>query len=169
MHTTSDGTHDAPRWPGATAAGTPRTRGAPHPSTRPAAPALRVGDAERGEVRDVLARHYAAGRLDAAEYEQRLDVALAARTAGDLAPALADLPHVSSPTEESARTRQQRGWALGALRGWLGLCVLLVGIWLLTTPGGYFWPVWPILGTGWCTVPAALGALRGDGGRNPRR
>ena len=25
---------------------------------------------------------------------------------------------------------------------------LLVTIWLLTTPGGYFWPVWPMLGWG---------------------
>lgn len=25
---------------------------------------------------------------------------------------------------------------------------LLVAIWLLTTPGGYFWPIWPALGWG---------------------
>jgi hypothetical protein len=31
---------------------------------------------------------------------------------------------------------------------WGGVSVLLIIIWLLSTPGGYFWPMWPILGMG---------------------
>lgn len=31
---------------------------------------------------------------------------------------------------------------------WLGVSVLLVGIWFLTSPGEYFWPIWPIGGMG---------------------
>lgn len=31
---------------------------------------------------------------------------------------------------------------------WGVLTVLFLGIWAVTSPGGYFWPVWPILGVG---------------------
>jgi len=29
---------------------------------------------------------------------------------------------------------------------WLGVSILLVVIWAVTNPGGYFWPAWPIGG-----------------------
>lgn len=32
------------------------------------------------------------------------------------------------------------------------LAVLLVAIWAFTAPGGYFWPIWPILGTAPCLI-----------------
>lgn len=31
---------------------------------------------------------------------------------------------------------------------WIGVNGLLTGIWFVTTPGGYFWPVWTMLGMG---------------------
>ncbi|MFN5058312.1 MAG: 2TM domain-containing protein [Chloroflexota bacterium] len=31
---------------------------------------------------------------------------------------------------------------------WLGVSVLVTVIWFITTPTGYFWPVWPIFGMG---------------------
>lgn len=34
------------------------------------------------------------------------------------------------------------------LTSYLGVNVLLIAIWFLTTPHGYFWPVWPMLGWG---------------------
>lgn len=46
------------------------------------------------------------------------------------------------------------------LRGWLALVALLVAIWALTTPGGYFWPVWPALGTGTCLLGRIVAARR---------
>lgn len=55
-------------------------------------PGLRIGDAERAEVTDRLAKHYSDGRLDQAEFEDRLDKAMRATTAADLAGLLADLP-----------------------------------------------------------------------------
>lgn len=36
---------------------------------------------------------------------------------------------------------------LGVVAGWGVLAAIQVAIWWLTTPGGYFWPAWPILGT----------------------
>lgn len=35
---------------------------------------------------------------------------------------------------------------------WVVTVVLMVGIWWLTTPGGYFWPMWPALGMGMAAV-----------------
>jgi hypothetical protein len=54
---------------------------------------MRIGNAEREAAVRVLGEHYAAGRLDAAEYEERTTAAYAARTAADLAPLFNDLPH----------------------------------------------------------------------------
>ena len=53
---------------------------------------LRVSDAERHEIAEVLSRHFADGRLDDAEFNDRVSTAMAAKTRGDLAGLLADLP-----------------------------------------------------------------------------
>jgi hypothetical protein len=55
-------------------------------------PEIRAGDADRAAVADALCAHCSAGRLDIAELEERLSVALAARTVGELDRVLADLP-----------------------------------------------------------------------------
>jgi hypothetical protein len=53
---------------------------------------MRVSDAERNEVADELSRHYGEGRLDEAEFSQRLDQAMQAKTQRDLTGLLDDLP-----------------------------------------------------------------------------
>src|SRR6478736_2244440 len=53
---------------------------------------MRVGDADRQRVVVELQRHYVEGRLTSDELSERVDRALAARTEGDLAPLLEDLP-----------------------------------------------------------------------------
>jgi hypothetical protein len=58
---------------------------------------LRVSDAERNEVADKLSRHFSEGRLDQAEFKERLDAAMSAKTQGDLAGLFDDLPRL--PTE----------------------------------------------------------------------
>jgi Domain of unknown function (DUF1707) len=55
-------------------------------------PGLRIGDADRERAQAMLADHYAAGRLDKDEYDQRLDQIWAARTRAELAPVFLDLP-----------------------------------------------------------------------------
>ncbi|MFC5183392.1 DUF1707 SHOCT-like domain-containing protein [Actinomadura harenae] len=57
--------------------------------------ALRVGDAERDAVALALHEHFAAGRLDRAELDERLGAALAAKTLGDLRAVVRDLPEPS--------------------------------------------------------------------------
>lgn len=58
---------------------------------------LRISDAERTEVADLLSRHYEEGRLDQAEFDQRLDQAMKARTYKDLSGLFADLPTTGGP------------------------------------------------------------------------
>jgi Domain of unknown function (DUF1707) len=53
---------------------------------------LRISDAERAEVADLLSRHYGDGRLDQAEFNERLDQAMKAKTYKDLSGLFADLP-----------------------------------------------------------------------------
>ena len=53
---------------------------------------LRVSDADRDAVVDQLAGHFQQGRLDLTEFHDRMDRAVRARTRGDLAGLLADLP-----------------------------------------------------------------------------
>ena len=61
-------------------------------------PNMRVGDAERAEVADLLARHFSDGRLDQAELDERLDLTMRARTRADLLAVLADLPGPPAPS-----------------------------------------------------------------------
>src|SRR5947207_10177617 len=53
---------------------------------------LRIGDAEGVAAATALGEHFAAGRLDQDELDQRLGAAYAARTYADLDPLFADLP-----------------------------------------------------------------------------
>lgn len=53
---------------------------------------LRIGDVERDQAAEELSSHFAAGRLDHAEFESRLSAAYAAKTGADLDPLFADLP-----------------------------------------------------------------------------
>ncbi|MEA5155428.1 DUF1707 domain-containing protein [Raineyella sp.] len=58
-------------------------------------PLPRIGDAERQAAVDELSEHFVAGRLDDAEFNQRMDTALQARTVADLVPLFADLPSLN--------------------------------------------------------------------------
>jgi Domain of unknown function (DUF1707) len=53
---------------------------------------IRVSDAERNSVTELLGQHYADGRLDQAEFDDRIDRTMAAKTRGDLAGLFDDLP-----------------------------------------------------------------------------
>jgi hypothetical protein len=53
---------------------------------------LRAADADRDRAAGVLSGALATGRLTSAEYAERLDLVYAAKTLGDLAPLVRDLP-----------------------------------------------------------------------------
>jgi GntR family transcriptional regulator len=58
---------------------------------------LRVSDAEREAATGRLAEHYAAGRLDRAEFGDRVGRAMSAKTRADLSGLLADLSETGAP------------------------------------------------------------------------
>jgi len=54
--------------------------------------ALRIGDEDRVAAIEELSRHYAAGRVDQQEFDERSAAVYEARTRGELRPVFADLP-----------------------------------------------------------------------------
>jgi hypothetical protein len=67
-------------------------------------PDLRVGTAERSEVADALSQHFAEGRLDTTEFNERTEQAMTAKTRADLSTLLTDLPgHTASPPPATRR------------------------------------------------------------------
>ena len=100
---------------------------------------LRASDAERERVVEALRGHAQAGRLTADELDQRVGAALAAKTRGDLATLLEDLPAERRPYPPRS-PRQYRA----PTPSFVPVLLLLIAIWAVTG-GGYFWPIWPLL------------------------
>ena len=123
---------------------------------------VRASNDDRQRIIEQLQAHYVAGRLSSSELESRVEQTLAAVTFGDLEVILADLPNLDAahqPAAEQARSRE--GHHQGRhhkphgerpfrshVTSYLLVMTMLVIIWALTSPGGYFWPVWPMLGWG---------------------
>jgi hypothetical protein len=70
------------------------------PADPPSSPSLRASDADRDRVIELLRAAVADGRLDQAEFDERLDAALAARTIDALTPLTADL--IAAPGSDGA-------------------------------------------------------------------
>lgn len=111
---------------------------------------LRIGDAERDQTVQALAQHYAAGRLTEDEFDHRSSVVLRAQSQLDLGEVLADLPALPKPVPvgaaDAVRRKARKLWLSAGLAPWAIFIPVFLLIWLFT--GGYFWPVWPILGWG---------------------
>jgi hypothetical protein len=111
----------------------------------------RVGDADRNRTADLLKEAHAAGYLSLEEVDERLGVALAARTRGELDRLVADLPpewraSQGPPRPAAARPRRQRP-AFPPEAVWLvPLLVVVAGLLTLAvlTRGLFFFP-WPLL------------------------
>jgi hypothetical protein len=81
---------------------------------------LRLSDADREDALARLSEHYAAGRIDKDEFDERSDAVWTARTGADLAPVFADLGPVR-PDRAGAPFRGPWG-----RRGWMPLPFLPV-------------------------------------------
>ncbi|WP_431934221.1 DUF1707 SHOCT-like domain-containing protein [Nonomuraea jabiensis] len=69
-------------------------------------PDQRASDADRDRVAAVLSEALATGRLTSVEHADRLDVAYAAKTVGELVPLTRDLPEVSASNVPAAIEQQ---------------------------------------------------------------
>ncbi|MFR9806891.1 DUF1707 domain-containing protein [Pseudonocardia sp. RS010] len=70
--------------------------------SEPEPPQVRIGNAEREDAAQALAEHFSHGRLDGAEYEERVAQVWAARTLDDLGGLFTDLP---APHPSALRNR----------------------------------------------------------------
>jgi hypothetical protein len=126
----------------------------------PDAPDLRVSDHEREQAAAALSAHYAAGRLNDAELDQRLNGVYSARTESELTTILADLPSLPASQLEAraqfaARRQHLQRRMLQESGGGLVPFGICTAIWA-ASGGGYFWPLWvliavlvPLLRNGW--------------------
>jgi hypothetical protein len=115
---------------------------------------LRVGDDDRQTVVAELQRHFVDGRLTSDELGQRVDEALHAKTFGDLAVLLTDLPILPSVAPSTSLEQIEPvdhdvphfgfGPPLGAILVLIGIVSIL---WMFAMPGihhlgGFgFWPI----------------------------
>jgi Domain of unknown function (DUF1707) len=112
---------------------------------------LRVSDAERAEVADELSRHYGDGRLDEAEFHQRLDQAMQAKTRADLSGLFHDLPGgppggpppMAAPPQRPGRPQGRRRHGVLQL---ILLFVLAVAIAHAAAHAFFFFSPWLVIG-----------------------
>jgi hypothetical protein len=94
---------------------------------------IRVSDADRNAVAEQLGAHYADGRLDQAEFDERISRTMAAKTRGDLAGLFDDLPDPGTaaaagaagrggPTAPYVRPRRRSG----AFRSLILLAIVII-------------------------------------------
>jgi len=97
---------------------------------------LRVSDAERQAVADRLAEHFADGRLDQAEFDDRVGRAMSAKTRADLSGLFSDLPETGAPAVPDHPLRRRRHPVL--------IFVLLV-LFIMATAHAVLWATMPWL------------------------
>jgi Domain of unknown function (DUF1707) len=80
----------------------------PLPASRSGQPGERVSDVDRDHAVTMLREHVVAGRLTLDEFSERVGLALAARTRGDLGGAMGDLPTPLPAAERAGRRSRRR-------------------------------------------------------------
>jgi hypothetical protein len=122
---------------------------------------LRISDTDREREAAVLREHYAAGRLDSSEFEERLQAVYGARTEGELDSLRSDLPALPPKPPTTAelvrRAVTSNAMARNVAAG-VGAFVACTGIWALTSASGDFWPKWVLVFT---LVTVMRGGRRG--------
>jgi hypothetical protein len=131
-------------------------------------PRIRASDDDRDRTASLLREHHAAGRLDAEEFNERLDRTFAAKTLGELDELLSDLPAIdlyrlpdaglprrrgSTPGSSSAFAAMPARGGVSAWHGgfspawravwgsWFTITAICVFVWALGG-GGYPWFLW---------------------------
>jgi hypothetical protein len=122
---------------------------------------LRISDADREREGAVLREHYAAGRLDSSEFEERLQAVYGARTEGELESLRSDLPALPPKpptTSELVRQTVASNAMVRNVTAGVGAFAACTGIWALTGTDGGFWPKWVLVFT---LVTIVRGGRRG--------
>jgi len=120
---------------------------------------LFASDADRDAISDLLRRHLTDGRISIDDFDARLGEVWQSHTRAELRHALRDLPPLASPLVADERPapagHRVCGWlGAAAVRTYVTVMAMLVLIYALTSPGRYFWPIWPMVFWG---IPLWLG------------
>lgn len=130
--------------------------------------AVDLSEAERERVIRDLTRHCGDGRLTLDELEERVAEVYAATSTAEIKHALRQLPAMPvakptvtsqpapRPTSSTSPVKHHAHGAIDARRAcdialrihlavYLSVIGLLFAIWILTTPFGYVWPMWPAM------------------------
>ena len=115
-------------------------------SAGPANPQMRISDADRAEVADRLSKHYSDGRLDQAEFNERLDRAMNAKTQADLNGLFADLPATDEPDKavKAVRPPDRRPRNRRPVQRVLGL--ILITVVAIFVARALMWPFFGLFG-----------------------
>ncbi|MGH3937340.1 MAG: DUF1707 SHOCT-like domain-containing protein [Pseudonocardiaceae bacterium] len=122
---------------------------------------MRAADVDRERVAEQLRLAHAEGRLDLAEYDERVRQAWAARTYGELKILISDLPQAAAtPVGGSPDVHHRSHWR-GRAPVWLSVSLINLLIWgivsLATLSWIYPWWIWvagpwgAVLLVGWIT------------------
>ncbi len=119
---------------------------------------MRAGDGDRQAVADQLRAALDEGRLELHEYDDRLQRAYAAKTYGELAELVEDLPAAALPAPRQPEAVAQRHldprtdrelttrWLAEIWGSWVSVNAIMVVIWVVAVVGSgelsYFWPIW---------------------------
>lgn len=126
-----------------------------------APPEIRASDDDRERVASEIREHFAQGRLDAEELDDRLARVYAARTRAELDALRHDLPRLPpSPAVRRAKHAERRALLTRQLLQRTGGALVPFGIctaiWLASGANGSFWPIWvalvalvPLVRNGW--------------------
>jgi hypothetical protein len=106
-----------------------------------------ASDRERERAVVLLRDGGAEGRLTPEELEERVERALAARTRGELASVVGDLPDGAAATKAAPAVDGGRGAMRRQVASYAAVNLLLIVVWAISG-AGYFWPIWPLLGWG---------------------
>jgi Domain of unknown function (DUF1707) len=117
---------------------------------------LRVSDAERDTVAAELAEHLKDGRLQLAEFDERISQAIGARTRGDLDGLLSDLPRLIPP-QPPATHRTRMPFPLVAIPVFVAGMAVLGGVSHAAAASGH--PVWAIWWL-WWLIPFTIFFVR---------
>jgi Domain of unknown function (DUF1707) len=120
---------------------------------------MRVGDVERRAAADRLGEHFADGRLDQAEFDERSSRAMSAKTRADLSGLFTDLPDTGAP---AGPVRPPRGRARSVLVLAAVVAVVMIAAHALLA-------IAPLLWLGFFAVVVLLFAGRTAGHHRPER
>lgn len=135
---------------------------------------MRAGDSDRERVAEQLRSAHAEGRLDLAEYDERVRQAWAARTYGELELLTADLPQAQSLTAPAigpgvrspGRPQRDGRGRRAAVAAWASASAINLAIWAIVSLTTLHWvyPWWVWVAGPWGAMLLA-GWLSGGGGR----